>query len=139
MILHVFVALISIAVGGHYSRLWSLPTAKDVQRWECHPFLPPSLLLDYPPPPTDHRVVNAGRNLDYYIAALTARRPIDSLSVAVVTSGGAIYEKNWGVLRANETDSVDTDSQSVYRIASVAKVFPVFEALLLEQKGALSW
>ena len=138
MFLSLFVALASIALGGHYSRFWTIPTRRDTQRWECHPFLP-KLLVDDPPSPDHTILANAGRNLDYHLAAVFARQSIDSLSVAVVSPGGAIYEKSLGVVRGNETDSELTTSDSVYRIASVAKIFPVFEALLLEQKGALSW
>ena len=65
---------------------------------------------------------------------------IDSLSVAVVTSNGTLYERNFGVMRGNESDTSPlTNSHSVYRIASVAKIFTALEGLILERKGIISW
>jgi len=44
------------------------------------------------------------------------------------------------VVRGNESGTSEfTTSESVYRIASVAKVFPLYEALVLERKGVLAW
>ena len=65
---------------------------------------------------------------------------IDSLSMAVVTSNGILFEKNWGVTRGNESaTSPPTTSHSQYRIASVSKLFTALEGLILEEKGIILW
>lgn len=65
---------------------------------------------------------------------------MDSLAIAVVTPGGAIFEKGYGVLKANDTagKQYPVNKDSIYRIASVSKMFAIFEALLLREKGFLS-
>ena len=64
---------------------------------------------------------------------------IDSLAVAIVTSAGPIFEGGYGILRANDTSGrqYPVDRHSIYRIASISKMFAVFETLLLRERGAL--
>ncbi|KAJ7246323.1 beta-lactamase/transpeptidase-like protein [Mycena haematopus] len=72
----------------------------------------------------------------------TAASDIDSLSIAVVTPNGPIFEHGYGVLRANETDPEKRGSvtrDSIYRIASITKMFAVLETLILRERGALNW
>ena len=64
----------------------------------------------------------------------------NSLSIAIVTSDGVLFEKNWGVIRGNESaTSPPTTSHSQYRIASVSKLFTALEGLILEERGIISW
>lgn len=136
------VGLLSILVGGgHYAGYWNLrnllqATNDETERWSCRPFLP-NLFSETPPPA--HAVQDAADALDRHLTTRFAKGDIDSLSVAVVTSTGVLYEKNFGVMRANETDSPPTHSHSIYRIASVGKLFPVLEGFVLAQKGLISW
>ncbi|PIL23326.1 hypothetical protein GSI_14637 [Ganoderma sinense ZZ0214-1] len=118
--------------------LWSGQSASDTERWNCRPFLP-TLFIHAPPSPSHPAIRGATKALDDYFASKYAQGGIDSLSVAVVTSEGALYEKNFGVLRANETNSPPTTSHSAYRIASVSKLFTVLEGFILEQRGVISW
>ena len=139
----ILVGLAAIAVGVHYSGLWTIPTrykpTDDVERFSCHPFLP-KLFVETPPAPDHPTIEDASNRLREFFSKRFAKGDIDSLSVAVVTSGGALFEENYGVVRGNETaSSPPTTSHSQYRIASVAKLFIIMEGLLLEQKGALSW
>lgn len=135
------IGLLSALLAFHYSGLWSLRTASslnDIARWECHPFLPN--VFDETPPSAHHTLLKkASMDLDNTLSARFRKGDIDSLSVAVITSAGAIFEKNWGTTRGNESGGPKTTSHSTYRIASVTKVFPVLEALILEQKQVLSW
>lgn len=141
----VFVGLAAIAVGVHYVGLWTIPTRltatsdNESETWSCHPFLPK--LFVETPPTSDHPLIEvASKQLGNYFSERFSKGDIDSLSVAVVTSGGAIFEENYGVIRGNETaSSPPTTSHSQYRIASVSKLFAVLQGLVLEQKGALSW
>ncbi|KAI0738330.1 beta-lactamase/transpeptidase-like protein [Daedaleopsis nitida] len=135
------VGLLSILAGGHYAGYWNfhklLQTTNDeTERWSCRPSLP-NLFSETPPPA--HAVRDAADALDRHLTARFGKGDIDSLSVAVVTSAGVLYEKNFGVMRANETDSPPTHSHSMYRIASVGKLFPVLEGFVLAQKGLISW
>jgi CubicO group peptidase (beta-lactamase class C family) len=111
----------------------------DIEKYSCRPFLP-KLFVETPPAPDHPAIEDASRRLGEYFSKRFAKGDIDSLSVAVVTSSGALFEENYGVVRGNETaSSPPTTSHSQYRIASVSKLFAVLEGLLLEQRGALSW
>lgn len=140
----ILIAVLSIVIGAHYSGIWTFPThrdqtlsATDIAKLECHPFLPP-LFAETPPAPNNPLIVEANQKLDDFLLSRFSKGDIDSLSVTVVSSDGPLYEKNFGVLRTNETESRKTDSHSMYRIASVTKLFTMIEALILEQKGVLS-
>ena len=67
---------------------------------------------------------------------------MDSLAVAVVTPAGPIYEAFRGPIRANESSwpgrGADVDGDSIFRIASVSKLFASLEALILRDRGALN-
>jgi len=66
---------------------------------------------------------------------------VDSVTVAIVTPDGPVFSKGYGVRRANETgiqrEKVDEDT--IYRLASVSKMFTVLELWILEEQGALKW
>ena len=104
----------------------------------CRPFLP-NLFVDTPPSLAHPAIRDATKTLNDYFASRFSGEQIDTLSVAVVTSNGTLYERNFGPLRANETDSSLVDSHSMYRLASVSKLFTVLEGMLLEQRGVISW
>ena len=136
------VGILSILAG--YAGYWKIairPTvpshSEDVERYSCRPFLP-NLLLDTPP--TNHSAIrDSVQALAHHFSTRFTRGDIDSLSIAVVTSTATLFEQNFGVMRANETNSLPTHSHSVYRIASVAKLFNVLEGFILEQRGLISW
>ena len=118
---------------------WQRSARQDTDdRWSCRPFLP-NLFAETPPPPNLLAIRDVTKILDDYLVAKFSQESIDSLSVAVVTSGDVLYERNFGVLKANETNSPLTTSYDSYRIASVSKLFTVFEGFILEQRGIISW
>ncbi|KAI8977721.1 beta-lactamase/transpeptidase-like protein [Trametes punicea] len=127
--------------GSLYSGYWraSGPSATDdTERWSCRPFLP-NIFAETPPSahnPTIRQGIDA---VDKFFTRRFSEGDLDSLSVAVVTSAGPLYEKNFGIMRANETNGPPTTSHSMYRLASVSKLFTVLEGFILEQKGVLSW
>ncbi|EJD47198.1 beta-lactamase/transpeptidase-like protein [Auricularia subglabra TFB-10046 SS5] len=136
-------------MGAQHSGLLLLPllalttsaAISDTERFSCRPFLP-TLFVDNPPAANNLVIKNATGTLDRYLSQRFAsgNGDIDALSVAVITSEGAVFEKNWGVTRGNETKtSPKVTSQSSYRIASVSKLALVYEAFILQQKGALEW
>jgi len=93
-----------------------------------------------PPSPEHPLIKDAAQRLSRHLTARFSKGDIDSLSVAVITSEGAIYEENFGVMRGNESStSPKTTRHSMYRIASTSKLFIVLQGMILQQKGALSW
>jgi len=109
------------------------------KEYACRPPLPH--LLDAPFP-TDPLLRRASRSLNSYLADRTSHDDIDSLVIAVVTPSGPVFQKGYGVLRANETDSTkrgSVDENSIYRLASVTKIFTVLETLILRDRGVLNW
>ncbi|KAJ3552290.1 hypothetical protein NM688_g4225 [Phlebia brevispora] len=135
---------LATAVGVHYYTRKQASTsmaddALELERFSCRPFLP-KLFVETPPPPNDPSIVEVTRKVDTFLSDRFSQGDIDGLSVAVVTSVGAIFEKNWGVQRGNESaSSPPMTSHSIHRISSVVKIFPVMEGLVLEQKGIISW
>ncbi|KZV88561.1 beta-lactamase/transpeptidase-like protein [Exidia glandulosa HHB12029] len=143
------VALASIAIGAHYTGLYTLPTRSavplhaqrepDTERLSCRPFLP-KLFVDSPPAADNAHIAAAARTLDAHFTARVAHGDIDALSVAVVTSAGPVFEKNYGVINGNATsDRRPLHSHAQYRVASVSKLILVLEAWILQERGVLSW
>lgn len=106
---------------------------------QCRPFLPK--LFEQTPPPPNHPEVRAGlEKLDSFISGRFSQGDIDALSFAVITSEGVIFERNFGVERANESETSPlATSHSSYRLASNSKLFAALEVTVLEQRGVLSW
>ncbi|KIY51270.1 beta-lactamase/transpeptidase-like protein [Fistulina hepatica ATCC 64428] len=101
----------------------------------------PNLPAYHPPSPHVPEIVDAGLALDAYLSARTSESDIDSLFLSVITPHGPVFERGYGVLKANQTSSkTDTvDSDSIYRIASITKMFTVLETLILRERGILNW
>ncbi|KAJ7285643.1 beta-lactamase/transpeptidase-like protein [Mycena rebaudengoi] len=140
----VLVALVSLLLGTLFAGRWPLTMnshsdVEQVERFSCRPFLPPvvghstlhadSLLL-----------ATAARQTSQFLSSRFSKKDMDSLSVAVVSAGSVLFEENYGVMRGNESDSSPvTTSDSMYRIASVSKLFTVLEGHILAEKGVISW
>jgi len=103
----------------------------------------PNVFGYHPPRPSNELLMKAAKGLDDWLAKTVSQNDIDSLSIAVVTPAGPIFEKGYGVLRANETEEAGkpnpVDRESIYRIASVSKMFAVLETLILRERGVLNW
>lgn len=133
------VALTSLGFGSYYSRLWPFEWGSEADRFSCLPFLP-RIFVETPPPADNAFIHESTHQLDQYFSKFFAQGQLDSLSIAVVTSAGPIFERNWGTIRGNaSTTSRATTSHDSYRIASVSKMFVLMEALVLQQKGVISW
>ncbi|KAM5544672.1 hypothetical protein V8D89_001570 [Ganoderma adspersum] len=140
----VAVAATSLALGAYYTghlqvRLGAPFTEDESERFSCRPFLP-NLFVETPPTTRHSSVEAAAKTADKFFTERFSNGDIDSLSIAVVTSDGVLFEKNWGLTRGNESaTSPPTTSHSQYRIASVSKLFTALEGLILEEKGIISW
>lgn len=107
----------------------------------CYPPLPTGATL--PQPDTTSRAFSAASNrLDRYLKSMMRREDLDSLVVGVVGSSDAvIFEQGYGILRANETGGFQRvpNTNSIYRIASVSKLFAALELMILKQRGVVEW
>ncbi|KAJ6504417.1 beta-lactamase/transpeptidase-like protein, partial [Mycena vulgaris] len=102
----------------------------------------PTLLASHPPRPDAPGLKEAAASLHEFLSIRTADSDIDSLSIAVVTPDGPIFEGGYGILRANESEAEQAGSitrDSIYRIASITKMFTVLETLILRERGILNW
>lgn len=103
----------------------------------CRPPLP-NLILETEPDVSNYNAINkAIRDVDAELSSFFDKGGIDSISVAVVTPIGSIYEGFWGTLRANETESMVQESvnrDTIYRLASISKVFTTMEAYILRDR-----
>ncbi|KAF9048731.1 beta-lactamase/transpeptidase-like protein [Panaeolus papilionaceus] len=105
---------------------------------------PPSthILAYHPVSRDDEAIKSVTDKADEILAQVVQEPTVDSIAFALVGPDGVLFEKGYGILRANETDvskqgSIDRDS--IYRIASISKMFTVLETLVLREKGVLNW
>ncbi|KAJ7938159.1 beta-lactamase/transpeptidase-like protein [Mycena leptocephala] len=112
----------------------------ETERFSCRPFLPPLFIQSPPHIDNNPHIRTASLRTGQFLESRFAEKDIDSLSVAVVSSDGVLFEANYGVVRGNESEtSPATNSDSMYRIASVSKLFTVLEGHILAEKGVISW
>lgn len=109
----------------------------------CIPPLP-VVLATHPPTNASDGIANASAVLDASVTAAfnanhTGSPNIDSLVIAVVTANGTVFEKGYGVVRANETDPAlqggTPDRNTLYRIDSTSKLVAAMETMYLRQQG----
>lgn len=107
---------------------------------ECRAPLP-SFLANKPPSGAEIPLRKAFDQLDSVLQRQFDQAGIDSLSVAVVGSEGSLYEGFWGRRRANESgvgQDTTVDRNSIYRLASISKLFTALETLILRDDGVLN-
>ncbi|KAG8987010.1 hypothetical protein FRB93_004978 [Tulasnella sp. JGI-2019a] len=106
----------------------------------CHPPLPP------PVPLSSHDTTSlpfriAARSLRGFLESEALQNNTDSLTVGVITPAGLIFNQAYGLQRANETHGSQKplDLDSLYRIASVSKMFCVLELMILKEGHLVDW
>jgi hypothetical protein len=105
----------------------------------CRPPLPAHMTV-VPPPQDNTFIRRASHRLDARLKDLHSREDVDSVTVAVVTANGPIFSKGYGVLCGNETEKRGpVNEDTIYRIASISKLFTVLELWILKEKGAIAW
>lgn len=107
---------------------------------ECRAPLP-SFLATNAPSGAEEPLQKAFNQLDSVLQRDFDQGGIDSFSVAVVGSDGSLYEGFWGKRRANESDvgeDTTVDRHSIYRVASISKLFAALETLILRDGGVLN-
>jgi CubicO group peptidase (beta-lactamase class C family) len=107
---------------------------------------PTPILFAYSPPrPSNDLIAKASKDVDKYLLNRASKPDVDSIAVSIVTAAGPLFEAGYGILKANETDETDMEEthpvnrDSIYRIASISKMFTVLETLILRERGALNW
>ncbi|KXN88763.1 Beta-lactamase-like protein 4 [Leucoagaricus sp. SymC.cos] len=125
----------AITVGYHRAR----PAHIQPIKTGCPFPLPNHPLRENPLQQDEGSLAESSRKLHTFLSERTSHSDIDSLSIAIVTPTGTLFEQSYGVLKANETDSDRPVSRdSIYRIASITKMFTVLETLILRERGALN-
>jgi CubicO group peptidase (beta-lactamase class C family) len=102
----------------------------------------PNLFAYSPPRPSNDLIAKASKDVDKYLLNRASKPDVDSIAVSIVTAAGPLFEAGYGILKANETDMEEThpvNRDSIYRIASISKMFTVLETLILRGRGALNW
>ena len=144
LVMKVALLLIIAYAAGYYN---VVPLGLSLPRWVtgrhkhvlCRPPLPP--LKPQALGPNHCRIQHASSKFNKYMKKFASRDGVDSVTVAIVTSNSSVFSKGYGVRRANETGvqrgKVDVDT--IYRLASVSKMFTVLELWILEERGALKW
>lgn len=140
------VALVGLCVGGlHYYRapLFRLCRLGDLMKEPVKngcPFpLPNHLLKEQPLRPNEGPLARSIKKLHAFLSKRVSHPDIDSLSIAVVTPTGTLFEWSYGILKANETTSrLPVSRNSIYRIASITKMFTMLETLILRERGVLN-
>ncbi|KAG8987013.1 hypothetical protein FRB94_002809 [Tulasnella sp. JGI-2019a] len=107
----------------------------------CHPPLPAAVTL---PQPSLASIPfsSASRRLRSFLELTMLTEDIDGLTVGVVTPDGLFFDESFGQLRANEThrgSKKAPDTDSLYRIASISKMFCALELMVLKQRKILDW
>ncbi|EPQ55044.1 beta-lactamase/transpeptidase-like protein [Gloeophyllum trabeum ATCC 11539] len=122
---------------------WQDRTSVEPQKAKpgvCRAPLPP-LLKDHPPKSDAPELSLASALVDASLRDALSELAIDSLVVAVVTAEGSVFEGTYGVLRGNESDAErrgHVDRDSIYRMASISKMFTTIETFILRDKGLLN-
>lgn len=107
--------------------------------YRCRPPLPNLFALN-PPTLDNDAIAGAAASLDKYLAERTTEEDIDSLVVAVGTTAGPLWFGGYGAIRANESlYGPPPDLDTIYRLASITKMFVVLDTLILRDQGLLSW
>ena len=105
----------------------------------CKPPLPSLLLQQYPPSAEDEILQPLLAQVQAEAAATAAIESVDSVAVGLVGPQGLIWAKGFGKAKANGTDSTPPNEHTIYRVASISKLFATMEGFVLQNKGYLNW
>lgn len=107
--------------------------------YTCKPPLPFQLIQHSPPTAEDPAFEAASWQFTNLVSQRASMGDIDSVVVGIVGSDGLIWSTSAGRLKANGSEYDLPDIHSVYRIASISKLFAAMETYILRDKGILSW
>ena len=131
-------------LAGYYQFLNSAACSPKEEKESRRPgvFRPelPSLPLE--PVTSDPDIQSAARRLDSRLQDLYKGGSIDSLSIGIVGENGLLLTRGYGFVNAKKKDTAQcrkVDENTIYRIASLTKVFTALKLWMLKERGAISW
>jgi hypothetical protein len=106
----------------------------------CKPYLPASLTLLQDASRADPSFKERAQLLDHNLRARLSIGDVDNLVVGIVGPTGLLWSKGYGIRRANESEATEPPNEhSIYRIASVSKLYATLETFIQRDRGALNW
>jgi hypothetical protein len=118
----------------------AVKTTSNLFDTHCKPYLPASRTLLEDASRADPGFNKRGRLLDHTLRARLLVGDIDSLVVGVVGPTGLLRSKGYGISRANESDATELlNEHSIYRIASVSRLYATLVTFIQRDRGDLNW
>ena len=106
----------------------------------CNPYLPAQLTLIRGLSPSDPALNQRGHILDYIIRGRTSKDDIDNLTLGIVGPSGLLWSRGYGIREANRSAATEPPNEhSIYRIASVSRLYATLETFIQRDRGALNW
>ena len=105
----------------------------------CKPYLPSLLLQQYPASADDAALQPILRTLETIVSRSANSVYMDSISIGVVGSQGLLWSKGFGRAQANGTRDAPPNEHTIYRIASISKLFATMEGFVLSDRGVINW
>lgn len=120
-------------------RQWNAAATNLKPKESCLPFLPPVLLQNDPPtrahPAFSIPIFRLEALLRFQQAIIRA----DSFVVGLIGPSATIWSHGYGRAKANGTDYTPPNEHTIYRIASVSKLFATMEGYVLRDRGIINW
>jgi hypothetical protein len=121
-------------------RSWNEPNLVPLEeKYKCRPPLPFNLIQNSPPTAEDPAFQAAAWQLANLVSQHATEGYFDSVVIGIVGSDGLIWSTSAGRLKANGSEYELPDIHSIYRIASISKMFAVMETHILRDRGILNW
>lgn len=131
-------ALLAVVIAGvSVVLIQSRQTYRASEEPVCRPPLPDLLFKGELDLSHSEAVKSAIKDVNAEFSSFFEKGGIDSISLAVVTPFGSIYESFWGTLRANESKGISQETvnrDTIYRLASISKVFTTMESYILRDR-----
>jgi CubicO group peptidase (beta-lactamase class C family) len=106
----------------------------------CKPHLPSTLSRVDPLIPSNPDLRHAIKRLDHELNKRAKEDDMDSLVVGIIGPDGLLWSKGYGLANANDTQAHEPPNEhSIYRIASISKLFTTLETFILRDRGVLNW
>jgi CubicO group peptidase (beta-lactamase class C family) len=135
-----FTNFYNIDVDIRISKQHDARSSTKVRDIRCKPHLPSTLTRLHPLVSSSHPFRNAISKLDQVLEERVKEDDMDSLVMGVIGPEGLLWSKGYGVANANDTNSSQPpDEHSIYRVASISKLFAALETFILRDRGLLSW
>ena len=118
----------------------ALNARADTRVDPCKPYLPSKVLRVDALSDRDDTLKGALSQVDQLISkALSSQDTIDSVTIGIISANQTIWSKGYGRRNANSTDTTPPDDNTIYRLASLSKLFATFEGFILRDQGVINW